>query len=58
MNDLLSCIHTALQGFAAGNGGGTVPHSDAAGQDTLDGASIERGHDGVGALALLSFCRK
>ncbi len=38
-NDLLSCSHYPLKGLAAGRVAGTVPHSDAASQDALDGAS-------------------
>ncbi len=45
-NDLLSCSHYPLKGLAAGRVAGAIPHSDAASQDTLDGASIEGAHDG------------
>ena len=45
-NDLLCCSHSTLQGLAAGNGVGSVPHCDAAGQDALSGASVERVHNG------------
>ncbi len=38
-NDLLSCSHYPLKGLA-------IPHSDAASQDALDGASVEGAHDG------------
>lgn len=57
-NDLLSCFHNALQGLVAGNGAGAVPHGDAAGQGTLNGASIKRLHNRGWAFALLSFRRK
>lgn len=40
-----------LQGFASGNGAGTVPQGDAAGHDALNGASVE-------VLVFLSFNRK
>ncbi len=45
-NDLLSCSHYPLKGLAAGRVAGTIPHSDAASQDALDGASVEGAHDG------------
>uniref|UniRef100_A0A9J7ZV02 Uncharacterized protein n=1 Tax=Cyprinus carpio carpio TaxID=630221 RepID=A0A9J7ZV02_CYPCA len=45
-NNLLSCIHYALKGFPAGRVAGTIPHSDAARQNALDGASFEGAHDG------------
>ncbi len=57
-NDLLSCSHYPLKGLAAGRVAGAIPHSDAASQNALDGASVEGAHDGVGALALLSLRRK
>ncbi len=38
-NDLLSCSHYPLKGLAAGRVAGAIPHSDAASQDALDGAS-------------------
>ncbi len=44
-NDLLSCSHYALKGLAAGCVA-HIPHSDAASQDALDGASVEGAHDG------------
>ncbi len=45
-NDLLSCSHYPLKGLAAGRVAGAIPHSDAASQDALDGASVESAHDG------------
>ncbi len=45
-NDLLSCSHYPLKGLAAGCVAGAIPHSDAASQDALDGASVEGAHDG------------
>ncbi len=45
-NDLLSCSHYPLKGLAAGRIAGAIPHSDAASQDALDGASVESAHDG------------
>ncbi len=45
-NDLLSCSHYPLKGLAAGRVAGAIPHSDAASQDALDGASVEGAHDG------------
>ncbi len=40
-NNLLSCSHYPLKGLAAGRVAGAIPHSDAASQDALDGASVE-----------------
>lgn len=37
----------------AGGGAGTVPHCDAAGQDALDGASVQGAHDDNGKIR---FC--
>ncbi len=45
-NDLLSCSHYPLKGLAAGHVAGAIPHSDAASQNALDGASAEGAHDG------------
>ncbi len=45
-NDLLSCSHYPLKGLVAGRVAGAIPHSDAAGQNALDGASVEGAHDG------------
>ncbi len=45
-NDLLSCSHYPMKGLAAGRVAGAIPHSDAASQDALDGASVESAHDG------------
>lgn len=45
-NNLLSCSHYALEGLSAGCVAGTIPHSDAACLNALDGASIEGAHDG------------
>ncbi len=45
-NDLLSCSHYPLKGLAAGCVASAIPHSDAASQDALDGASVEGAHDG------------
>ncbi len=45
-NDLLSCSHYPLKGLAAGCVAGTIPHSDAARQNALNGASVEGTHDG------------
>ncbi len=45
-NNLLSCSHYPLKGLVAGRVGGAIPHSDAASQDALDGASVEGAHDG------------
>ncbi len=53
-----SCSHYPLKGLAAGRVAGAIPHSDAASQDALDGASVEGAHDGVGALALSGLQRK
>ncbi len=40
-NNLLSCSHYPLKGLAAGRVAGAIPHSDAASQNALDGASVE-----------------
>ncbi len=45
-NDLLSCSHYPLKGLAEGRVAGAIPHSDAASQNALDGASVEGAHDG------------
>ncbi len=45
-NDLLSYSNYPLKGLAAGRVAGAIPHSDAASQDALDGASVESAHDG------------
>ncbi len=45
-NDLLSCSHYPLKGLAAERIAGAIPHSDAASQNALDGASVEGAHDG------------
>ncbi len=45
-NDLLSCSHYALMSLVAGCVASAIPHSDAASQDALDGASVEGAHDG------------
>ncbi len=45
-NDLLSCSHYPLKGLAVGRVAGAIPHSDAASQNALDGASVEGAHDG------------
>ncbi len=45
-NDLLSCSHYALKCLAAGCVASAIPHSDAASQDALNGASVEGAHDG------------
>ncbi len=45
-NNLLSCSHYPLKGLAAGRVAGAIPHSDAASQNALDGASVESAHDG------------
>ncbi len=45
-NYLLSCSHYPLKGLAAGCVEGAIPHSDAASQNALNGASVEGVHDG------------
>ncbi len=40
----LTCSH--FKGLAAGRVAGAMPHSDAASQNALDGASVEGAHDG------------
>ncbi len=52
-NDLLSCSHYPLKGLAAGRVAGAIPHSDAASQNALDGASVEGAHDGGRGLSIL-----
>ncbi len=49
-NDLLSCSHYPLKGLAAGRVAGAIPHSDAASQNALDGASEKVHMMGAGAL--------
>ncbi len=44
-NDLHRCSYYPLKGLAAGRIAGTIPHSDAASQNALDGASVEGAHD-------------
>lgn len=46
------------QGRSAEGGASAVPHGDAAGHGALHGAPVEKGGNGVGALALLSLRRK
>lgn len=53
-SDLLSCI----QGLAAGDGAGAVPHSDAAGPDALNGASVEGVHNGGRGSCSCQFPQK
>ncbi len=43
---LLTCSRYPLKGLAAGRVASTLPHSDAASQNALDGASVEGTHDG------------
>ncbi len=57
-NDLLSCSHYALKGLAAGCVAGAIPHSDAASQDALDGASVEGAHDGGRGSATSQFAEE
>ncbi len=39
-------LSLSLKGLAAGRVAGAIPHSDAASQNALDGASVEGAHDG------------
>ncbi len=55
-NDLLSCSHYPLKGLAAGRVAGAIPHSDAASQNALDGASVEGAHDGGRGSGLFLVC--
>ncbi len=57
-NDLLSCSHYPLKGLAAGRVAGAIPHSDAASQDALDGASVESAHDGGRGSGSSEFAEK
>ena len=45
-NNPSSCVHYALQGFPIIFSAASAPHSDTAGEDALNGASVECGHDG------------
>ena len=45
-DDLLSCSHCALQGLTAECCAAAIPHSEAAGQDALNGPTVEGEHDG------------
>src|SRR4029434_6283207 len=40
-DDTLRCLHHPLQGLAIGSGAATIPGSDAAREDALNGASIK-----------------
>ncbi len=53
-NDLLSCSHYPLKGLAAGRVAGAIPHSDAASQNALDGASVEGAHAAI--LPIVKSC--
>ncbi len=55
-NNLLSCSHYPLEGLAVGRVAGAIPHSDAAGQDALDGASVEGAHEWRPGLWLFWVC--
>src|SRR4029434_4857095 len=44
-DDTLRCLHHPLQGLAIGSGAATIPDSDAACEDALNGASIKVGED-------------
>ncbi len=46
LNDSTAFSHYPLKGLAAGRVAGAIPHSDAASQNALDGASVEGAHDG------------
>ncbi len=46
INNLFSCSHYPLKRLAAGCVAGAIPHSDAARQNALDGASVEGALDG------------
>ncbi len=45
-NYLLSCSHFSLKCLATGRVSSTIPHSDAASQNALYGASVEGADDG------------
>uniref|UniRef100_A0A3B3D215 VWFA domain-containing protein n=1 Tax=Oryzias melastigma TaxID=30732 RepID=A0A3B3D215_ORYME len=57
-NDLLRCSHNALQRLPAGCSAGSVPHSDTAGQDALNGSCVEGLYDGVRNLSPLQFAEE
>jgi hypothetical protein len=46
--DLSSSLHCALQVLAVGSSAAPIPHSDAAGLNAFDNASVEGAHDGRG----------
>ncbi len=45
-DDLAGCIHYALQSLSTGCSAASVPHSDTAGEDALNGAPVEGAQDG------------
>lgn len=45
-NDLAGCVHYVLQRLMAGGSAASIPHSDAARINSLNGAPIEGVHDG------------
>ena len=55
-DDPTSSLHCALQGLAVDCSAAPIPHSDAAGQNDLDGASVEGAQEGWGGLLLSSAC--
>lgn len=57
-DDLFSCPQDVLEGAPTGHGAGTIPRGDPAGQDPLNGASVEAAHDGTRTLVFLSLQRK
>ncbi len=57
-NYLLSCSHNPLKGLAAGRVAGAIPHSDAASQNALDGASVEGVHDGGRGSGSFEFAQE
>ena len=57
-DDPTRSLHCALQGLAVGCSAAPVPHSDAARQGALDGASVEGAPDGWGGSLALFRLRK
>ncbi len=56
--NLLSCSHYSLKCLAAGRVESTIPHSDAASQNALDGASVEGAHEGGRGSGSSQFAEK
>ena len=57
-NDLLRCVHNALERLPVLLRAASSPHCDAAGQDALYGSSVKCGHDGRCSTCLLQFAQE